>query len=396
MKTNIVGTAKTQPSTIQFTTRTLLLLFAAVLALSAGVFNFRDRITQKPVPTDGVVWVDKAGWGVVAESVEPDSPAKLAGIRPGDVLVGINATGHYQEDPEEVSEARFVQLLLDQVKEQVSDAHPLSYYIVRKNSTGEVTIREGIADVPSLQARPTHLTRGTYLALIGLIYLGIGIYVLLLQGRAPYVRQFFVICLLAFMAHFYSPTEELRASFDKFIDLADTFALILLGPAFVHFAAIYPKRTHLFQQRRWATVLLYLPSAGLILVESWLHFEKLRQLIPASGLSLSSLKSFLERGEALLFAAAMIVSCALMVRTFRSARSTTIRQQLKLQIFALTLKLNGLKLGRMAQLSIAMAVCGTRSGGRDALFNMRLMVVKCRLLTCPSRIQLVPLLAVKI
>ena len=330
-----MGMAQTQPGTVQFTTRTLLLLFAAVLALIAGVFNLRDRIVQKPVPTDGVLWVDKAGWGVVAETVEPGSPADIAGVYPGDILVGINASGDYQEDPEEITEARYVQLILDQVKDHVNDAHPLSYYLIRKNQTGEVILKEGIADLDRLQERPTHLTRGIYLALIGLIYLGIGIYVLLLQGRAPYVRHFFVVCLLAFVAHFYSPTEELRASFDKFIDLADTFALILLGPAFVHFAAIYPKRTHLFQTRRWLAVLLYVPSVCLILVETWLHVEKLRNLIPHSGLSLSNLKSALERGEALTFAVAMLVSCGLMIRTFRSARSTTIRQQLKWVLWGL-------------------------------------------------------------
>ncbi len=330
-----MGMANTQPGTVQFTTRTLLLLFAAVLALTAGVFNLRDRIVQKPVPTDGVMWVDKPEQGVVAEIVEPDSPADVAGIYQGDILVGINASGDYREDPEEITEARYVQLLLDQVKDQVSDAHPLSYYIVRKNQTGEVTLKEGIADLDRLQERPKHLTRGIYLALIGLIYLGIGIYVLLLQGRAPYVRHFFVVCLLAFIAHFYSPTEEMRASFDKFIDFADTFSLILLGPAFVHFAAIYPKRTHLFQGRRWLAFLLYLPSIGLILTETWLHAERLRNLIPHSALSLSNLKSVLERGEALTFAVAMLVSCALMIRTFRSARSTTIRQQLKWVLWGL-------------------------------------------------------------
>ncbi len=331
----IVGMMNEQSGTVQFTTRTLLLLFAAVLALIAGCFNFRDRIVQKPVKTDGVVWVDKPGWGVVAESVTPDSPADVAGIYPGDVLVAINASGDYHDDPEEISEARYVQIIIDQVKDQVNDAHPLSYYIVRKNDSGETTLKEGIADISSLQTRPTYLARGIYLGLIGLIYLGIGIYVLLLQGRAPYVRHFFVICLLAFMAHFYSPTEELRTSFDKAIDLADTIALVLLGPAFVHFAAIYPKRTHLFQQRRAAALWLYVPSTLLIVTEIWLHFEKVRNLIPHSALSLSNLKSVLERGEALIFAAAMIVSCWLMVRTFRSARSTTIRQQLKWVLWGL-------------------------------------------------------------
>jgi len=40
------------------TTRTLVLLFIAFLALAAGAFNLRDRLTQKPVYTDGVLWRD--------------------------------------------------------------------------------------------------------------------------------------------------------------------------------------------------------------------------------------------------------------------------------------------------------------------------------------------------
>jgi len=35
-----------------------------------------------------------------------------------------------------------------------------------------------------------------------LIYLGMGVYFLLKQGRAPYVTRFFIICLLAFIWHF--------------------------------------------------------------------------------------------------------------------------------------------------------------------------------------------------
>jgi hypothetical protein len=118
-----------------------------------------------------------------------------------------------------------------------------------------------------------------------LIYLGIGSYVLLQQGRAPYVRHFFLICLLAFIVHFYSPTEELRTQFDKAIDFADAIALLLLAPAFLHFAAIYPARYHLFIQRRWLAGLIYIPAALLILCEAWVRFDTLRKLIPLSSVN---------------------------------------------------------------------------------------------------------------
>lgn len=316
-------------------TRTVLLLFIAALALAAGVFNLRDRVNavQKPVPTDGVVWVDRAGV-VVAESVDPQGPAYRAGIRPGDELIGIDTTpGNGVEDPEEITQAYYVQVVLDQVKNQVSGATPLSYWVARHDWRGER--REQIADLDYLDVRPTNLGHSIYLALIGLIYLSIGVYVLLLQGRAPYVTHFFTICLLAFITHFYSPTEELRTYFDKSIDLADTTTLILLGPAFVHFAAIYPLRNHLFRRRRWMAVLLYVPAALLLAAEVWLHFEWLRKALALPGVSLVGVKTMLERGEALLFAVSMLASCALMMRTLRRTQSSIVRQQLKWVVFGL-------------------------------------------------------------
>ncbi|MGH9851425.1 MAG: hypothetical protein ACREBD_16435, partial [Blastocatellia bacterium] len=217
---------KLQTGTTRVTTRTLLLLFIASLALAGGAFNLRDRLNQKPVYTDGVLWRDVAGVGVVADKVESGSPASLAGIYQGDILLGISTTG--REPFDEVVRAEHVQIYLDQAKDQLGFGNPLAlgYWVGRRNDSGDTIIRDGIAELQSLQVRQTHNVRGLYLALIGLIYLGIGVYFLLKQGRAPYVTHFFLICLLAFIAHFYSPTEEMRTQFDKGVDLADFIALI--------------------------------------------------------------------------------------------------------------------------------------------------------------------------
>jgi S1-C subfamily serine protease len=64
-----------------------VLLFIAFLAVAAGAFNLRDRLNQKPVYSDGVIWRDVDGLGVVADRVEPGSPASLAGVYRGDVLL---------------------------------------------------------------------------------------------------------------------------------------------------------------------------------------------------------------------------------------------------------------------------------------------------------------------
>ena len=314
---------KPQTGTTQVTTRTLLLLFIAALAMTAGVFNLRDRLSQKPVKTDGVEWRDRDG-RVVAKSVERGSAAWYHDIRPGDILVGISQDG--KEPFDELRGAQYVQLYIDQTKDQLKDGIPLSYLIVTLNDAGDKDIRQGIVDFYELDTRPTHLPRGIYLALIGLIYLGIGIYVLLQQGRAPYVTHFFVLCLLAFMVHFYSPTEELRAQFDKAIDLTDAFAFILLAPVFAHFAAIYPQRRSLLTRRRWLTALLYAPAVALMAGEVWVHFETLRVFLPLSPVTVADA---LSRSEDVAFAAAMLIGCGLLLRTFRRAKSQIVHQQLK-------------------------------------------------------------------
>lgn len=316
---------KTQANTNRVTTRTLLLLFAATLMLAGGLFNLRDRINQKPVPTDGVIWKDAPGIGVVAAHVEPDSPAAQAGVYEGDLLVGISTDGHGQEF-DEITEARHVQLILDQMKDHVSDNRPLSYWIVRRNLSGEAA-REGIADLTRLDSRgEANWLRALYLALIGLVYLGIGTYFLLRQGGAPYVTHFFLICLFAFITHFYSPTAELRTQFDKAVDLTDLISLLLLGPLFVHFAAIYPSRDQLFNRRRWLAALLYLPALALIACQVVLRIASLRERLPLSAVNA---QDALERGADLMFAVALVVSCVLFLHTFQQARSTVIRQQLK-------------------------------------------------------------------
>lgn len=311
-------------------TRVLLLLFVTVLAIAGGAFNLRDRWVQKPVPTDGVIWVDREGVGVIAEHISSGSPASHASIYRGDVLVGISTNGGQSFD--EITEAQHVQIYLDQAKELIKEGGTISYLIVRLNDAGDKVELEGIADLNRLDYLEPHRGRGLYLALIGIIYLGIGCYVLLKQGRAPYVTHFFVICLLAFIVHAYSPTEEMRTQFDKAVDLTETIALILLSPVLVHFSAIYPARYHLFTRRRALALLVYLPAAALILTEVLLRFAPLRAYLPSSPVSM---RAGLDRIEIVLFAAAMLGGCALLLRTFLGARSLVVRQQLKWVIWGL-------------------------------------------------------------
>src|SRR5215813_6194611 len=282
------------------TTRTPVLLFIAFLALAAGAFTLRARLTQKPVYSDGVLWRDAEGPDVfaddpaaapprhyvVADKVEPGGPAALAGVYRGDLLLGIIVNG---VDVDEVKRAEHVQIYLDQVKYQPGfpDSVNLSYWVARRNDKGDAVIKDGFADLQNLEKRDLHTRRGLYFALIGLIYLGIGVYFLLKQGRAPYVTRFFVICLLAFIVNFFSHTEEMRTQFDKGIDLADAIAIALLGPFFVHFAALYPLRKRLVARSQWVSRAvagcLYVPTAILIGGEVVLRVAMFRPLIRGSN-----------------------------------------------------------------------------------------------------------------
>jgi hypothetical protein len=314
-----------QTATKRIRTSTLLLLFVSALALVGGLFNMRDRFNPKAVPSDGVTWIDDAQRGVVAEWVKPNGPAHAAGLRTGDALVAICAgmCDPNEDAFDEITEARFVQLYLDQIKNQVKDGYGVTYYLLRPH----YPIPEGTVFLDRLDARPTHNTRDLYLGLLGLIYLGIGGYTLLRQGRAPYVTHFFVICLLAFLVHFFSASAELRTQFDKTVDFIDITALLLLAPALIHFAAIYPARQHLFTRRRQLAALIYVPAALLIFCEIFLRFAKLRALLP--GLSAVNARRSLDTLELTMFALGLLLSGALFWRTFLKARSLTTRQQLK-------------------------------------------------------------------
>jgi two-component system NtrC family sensor kinase len=328
----VAASVKRPARTTRVKTRTMLLLSLALLALGSGIFNLRDRVLQRPVLTDGVAWQDDPQLGVQALRVESGSPAALADVRPGDYLIGISTTGN--EPFELIERAEHVQVYLDQAKDQLvqSGGLTLSYWIERRNDAGDTVLREGIADLDRLQVRETHLVRGAYLFLIGLLYLGLGLYFLLKQERAPHVTHFFFLCLLAFIVHAFSPTEEMRTQFDKAADFADTIALLLLAPVFLHFAAIYPIRYSLSPRRRWLGLLCYTPALLLIVIECLLRFATLREGLPFPAVNL---RQRLNEIELAYFSISLLGSAGLLIRTFRRSPSIVVRQQLKWVIWGM-------------------------------------------------------------
>src|SRR5256714_9034725 len=312
------------------TTRTWLLLATAVLLFVGGVINFWQRSHNQGPPTDGVTWVDTSQ-GIVAKSIAPDSAGARARMNPGDRLLAISMVEQKCEDVtrgpkcEEVSGAEKIQLYLDQAR-LGGEIH----YLIERPSYPPGT-RYYYADLDHLASVNSLTARDLYLNLIGLVYLFIGLFVLFRQGGlAPFVLPFAGLCVAAFVFHFYTPLGTYR-DLDVAIAFLDSAGLILFAPLLLHFSAIYPVRYHLFEDRRWRSVALYLPAFVLLGFTTviFLH-DQLTKIIPHQLLDYSP--NFLARfykATFIHFVVALIASAVLLVRRFVISKSTVARQQLK-------------------------------------------------------------------
>src|SRR5712691_5027689 len=252
------------------TTRTWMLLIAAGLLVAAGVLNVVQRAKHQTPAKDGVNWTDTKE-GILAASVEPNSAAGRAYVLPGDRLLVIKLNG----GKEEVTQARYVQIYLEQARV----GGEIHYLIERPSYPPES--RYYWADLDHLASVNSLTVRDLYLNLIGLVYLFIGLFVIFRQGgRAPFVVHFAGLCLAAFVFHFYTPLGTYR-DLDLAIAFLDSAALILFAPLLLHFSAIYPVRYHLFEDRRWRSVALYLPAFVLLGFTTviFLH-DQLTKIIP--------------------------------------------------------------------------------------------------------------------
>ena len=312
------------------TGKTWVLLITAGLLISAGAVNFYQRLHTQGPAWDGVTWVDTSQ-GIIAKSIEPGSAAARARMIPGDHLLAISMTGDKCEDAnrgtrcDQVSGAEKIQLYLDQARV----GGEIHYLIERPSYPPET--RYYYADLDNLGAVNNLTARDLYINLIGVVYLFIGLFVIFKQGgRSPFVPHFAGLCLAAFCFHFYTPLGTYRD-----LDLAIAFlrnaGLIIFAPLFLHFSTIYPVRYHLFEERRWRSLLLYLPAFVLLglAADIFLH-DELIKVVPHQLLDYSpNFAARFYKVSFIHFAIALGVSAALLIRRFVVSKSTVARQQLK-------------------------------------------------------------------
>lgn len=312
------------------TGKTWLLLVTAALLIAAGALNLSQRFSHQGPPWDGVTWVDTAQ-GVVAKTIAPGSAAARARMNPGDHLLAISMSGQKCEDLsrgvrcDPIVASQHVQMYLDQAKVG-GEIH----YLIERPSY-PIETRYYYADLDNLGAVNNLTARDLYINLIGVVYLFIGLFVIFRQGgRAPFVLHFAGLCLAAFVFHFYTPLGTYR-DLDLAVGFLRSAGFILFAPLFLHFSTIYPVRYHLFEERRWRTVLLYAPAFVLLIFTGviFLH-DELIKVIPHRLLDYSpAVVARFYKASFIHFTIALIASSVLLVRRFIVSKNTVARQQLK-------------------------------------------------------------------
>src|SRR5215472_9374564 len=275
-------------------TAVLLALLTVAAAYLAWVNFQKER--EFAVPSDGVFWMGHGG-ALVADRVEAMGPGDKSGIRPGDRLTAVN-------------------------RHSVSDMAGLTREMYRAGAWSKTTyslVRDSVPLDSKVLLTPADRSLNNWLRLIGLIYLGIGVYVLLRRWTAPGSTHFYIFCLVSFVAYSFKYTGKLN-DFDWTIYWSNIIAWVLQPALFLHFVLTFPEKPRAIRQRPWLLALAYVP--GIVLLGR--HIIALR-LAQASG----NLRWDMDRQEIAYGAVLFVVAAAVLTYSYRRATTTILRQQLK-------------------------------------------------------------------
>jgi len=292
-----VSAEQAQPMNREFQARftvILLCLFTVAAAVFAG-FNYKLE-HQSAIPDDGVWWLERNGQ-VVADRIDPNGPAALAGVRNGDIAVSINGRT---------------------VNSSAAVERQLYYSGVYSKATYSL-IRGAVPLDVQVVLVPAERSMNDWLRLIALIYLGIGLYVLLRRWTAVGSLHFYIFCLVSFVFYSLHFTGKLN-TFDWIVLWSNEVAWLLQPALFLHFVLTFPERRAFVTRHRWSIPLLYLPGALLLGIQILtLQFMK------ASARLLWNLNRVHWAYLTIFFVSA----AAVLWNNYRQAATPILRQQLK-------------------------------------------------------------------
>ena len=209
--------------------RHLHLVALGVMGAFLAVLSVADMFLPKAY--DGVVPDPYSMGGIVVRDLVPGGAAETAGLRPGDVILGI---GHRMLN--KAADAP-PELLRHKVGEKVD-------YLVRR---GNDVFETKVSLTPFRLGSVTYF----YFAFLGLLFFALGVFVVVRRPDDSAVQVFYVLCLL-FMEFFVCRLRP--ASYywiDYVVQIAGTLALFLLPAVFLHFFLLFPeKKRFRFAERR--------------------------------------------------------------------------------------------------------------------------------------------------
>lgn len=279
---------------LRITAITLALVTAAACVL--GVMNF-VREGHFDLPTDGAWWVEAKG-GLRAERVPLNSPAQRAGIRPGDLLVAVD----------EYPTPRVASLTRQIFRHGVWSRG--TYSVMRDGGKARFDVQ--------VIFEPTDRSINQGMRLIGLVYLGIGLYVLFRRWTAPGSMHFYLFCLASFVLYDFKYTGELN-TLDWTIFYANLLAGALQPALFLHFAVSFGRSSNSLS-RRILSAAIYVPGLivavlQIVAILVWSATEQLHHRL--DQIAIGYLSAF------------YVVAAIVFYTRYRRARSGLERQQLK-------------------------------------------------------------------
>ena len=275
-------------------TAVLLALLTTAAVVYAGYNLQAER--QFQIPDDGVWWFEHQG-RLIADRVEGGGPGTRAGIKVGDQLTAID-----QHEVNSTS-ARSRQLY------RVGAWSKATYSLVRQSVPVDVVL------IPV----PAERSQYNWLRLIGLIYLGIGLYVLLRRWTAPGSTHFYTFCLVSFISYAFHYSGKFNG-FDWTIYWGNVVAGLLQAALFLHFVLTFPERHWFVRKQRWAIFAIYVPGLLLLSVHALAVW-----LLKASEV----LRWNLDRLEMGCQAAFFVAAAGVLLYNYRRASTPILRQQLK-------------------------------------------------------------------
>ncbi len=199
--------------------RLAMQLAPGIIAFLIAALSVADMFL--PRPYDGVILEADVPGARIVRAVVPGSGADAAGIRPGDVIVGI--------DRSFLDSQTHAQELLN--RHRIGDS--VAYLVRSGGSIFEVEVELGRRQIGG--------TTYLYAAMLGFLFFGVGGFVVLRQPRLAAARVFYTMCSL-FMLFLVCRLRPASYSWvDTFVLTTGTMALLFLPAAFLHFFLIFPR-----------------------------------------------------------------------------------------------------------------------------------------------------------